>query len=102
MERLGERVFCKVGAEGVFCAALPEQGFGVAIKIDDGNNARAAEVAMAAVIESFVGLDEAEAAFMRGLSEATLRNWNGIEVGSLRATSALRLGLGAASGRASA
>jgi L-asparaginase II len=102
MEKLGERVFCKVGAEGVFCAALPEQGFGVAIKIDDGNNARAAEVAMAAVIESFVGLDEAEAAFMRGLSDATLRNWNGIEVGSLRATSALRLGLGAASARASA
>ena len=46
---LGERVFCKVGAEGVYCAALPERGLGVAIKIDDGNNARAAEVAMAAV-----------------------------------------------------
>ena len=26
MERLGERVFCKVGAEGVYCAALPEVG----------------------------------------------------------------------------
>src|SRR5690606_37651007 len=26
MQRLGERVFCKVGAEGVFCAALPEAG----------------------------------------------------------------------------
>ena len=61
MERLGERVFCKVGAEGVFCAALPERGLGVAIKIDDGNNARAAEVAMAAVIEAFVRLDDAEA-----------------------------------------
>ena len=41
MARLGERVFCKVGAEGVFCAALPQRGLGVAIKIDDGNNARA-------------------------------------------------------------
>ena len=51
MERLGERVFCKVGAEAVFCAALPERGLGVAIKIDDGNNARAAEVVMAALIE---------------------------------------------------
>jgi L-asparaginase II len=40
MERLGTRVFCKVGAEGVYCAALPEQGLGVAIKVDDGNNAR--------------------------------------------------------------
>ena len=90
MQRLGERVFCKVGAEGVFCAAFPERGFGVAIKIDDGNNARAAEVAMAAVVESCVALDDAEASFMRSLSDVTLRNWNGIEVGALRAGAELR------------
>ena len=90
MERLGARVFCKVGAEGVFCAALPERGLGVAIKIDDGNNARACEVVMAAVIESLVALTDDEAVFMRSLSELTLRNWNGIEVGQLRASMALR------------
>jgi L-asparaginase II len=90
MERLGERVFCKVGAEGVFCAALPQSGLGVAIKIDDGNNARAAEVAMAAVIESFVAMDDDEAALLRSLSDVTLRNWNGIEVGRLVAAPALR------------
>jgi len=90
MERLGERVFCKVGAEGVFCAALPERGLGVAIKVDDGNNARAAEVAMAAVIEALVALDDGEAALMRSLSDVTLRNWNGIDVGALRASDALR------------
>jgi L-asparaginase II len=50
MQRLGERVFCKVGAEGVHCAALPELGLGVAIKMDDGNTARAVEVVMAAVL----------------------------------------------------
>ena len=90
MEQLGERVFCKVGAEGVFCAALPGRGLGVAIKIDDGNNARACEVVMAAVIEAFVALDAAQASFMRTLSEATLTNWNGIEVGRLLAAPALR------------
>jgi L-asparaginase II len=90
MERLGERVFCKVGAEGVFCAALPERGLGVAIKIDDGNNARAAEVAMAATIEAFLDLDDDEAVSMRSLSDVRLRNWNGIEVGSLRAVAELR------------
>lgn len=95
MERLGERVFCKVGAEGVFCAALPALGLGVAIKIDDGNNARAAEVVMAAVIEAFVALDDTEATFMRSLSDATMKNWNGIEVGALRAAPLLRqLGTG--------
>ena len=90
MERLGERVFCKVGAEAVFCAAFPERGLGVAIKIDDGNNARAAEVAMAAVIEAFVALDAGEEGFMRELSDVTLSNWNGIEVGALRASEELR------------
>jgi len=93
MERLGERVFCKVGAEGVFCASLPEQGLGVAVKIDDGNNARAAEVVMAAVIEALVPLDDAEATFMRGLSDVRLSNWNGVEVGRLVASSVLRANL---------
>ena len=90
MERLGERVFCKVGAEAVYCAALPERGLGIAVKIDDGNNARAAEVVMAATIEALVVLDDGEAAFMRSLSAPTLRNWNGIEVGGLRASETLR------------
>jgi L-asparaginase II len=90
MTALGERVYCKVGAEGVFCAAFPERGIGVAIKIDDGNTARAAEVAMAATIEAFVDLDDEQASLLRGLSELTLRNWKGIEVGALRATGELR------------
>ena len=93
MQRLGERACIKVGAEGVYCAALPGQGLGVAIKIDDGNNARAAEVVMAAVIEACVRLDDDEAAFMRGLSTPRLLNWNGIEVGGLRASAVLREGL---------
>ena len=90
MQRLGERVFCKVGAEGMYCAALPDRGLGVAIKIDDGNNARAAEVAMAATIEALVALSDDEATFMRGFSDATLSNWNRIEVGAIRATRSLR------------
>jgi L-asparaginase II len=90
MERLGERVFCKVGAEGVYCASLPEQGLGVAIKIDDGNNARGAEVVMAAVIESLVRLERDEREFMHSLSDVSLKNWNGIEVGALKASAVLR------------
>lgn len=90
MELLGERVFCKVGAEGVFCASLPERGLGVAIKMDDGNNARACEVVMAAVIEALVTLDDAQAGVMRSLSELQLTNWNGIHVGQLRAAALLR------------
>jgi L-asparaginase II len=88
---LGERVFCKVGAEGVYCAALPESGLGVALKMDDGNNARACEVVMAALVEALVALDEkTEAPVLRRLSDAPLVNWNGVEVGRLRALQALR------------
>jgi L-asparaginase II len=92
IEHFGERVFCKVGAEAVYCAALPERGLGVAIKIDDGQT-RAAEAAMAAVVESALALDAGDAAFLRGLSDIMLRNWNGFEVGRLAATDALRTAL---------
>lgn len=92
MQHFGGRVFCKVGAEGVYCAALPEQGLGVAVKIDDGNNARAAEVAMAALLERLLPLDADPAgrALLGGLSAAVMTNWNGITVGGLRAAPALR------------
>ena len=83
-------VAAQVGAEGVFCAALPGRGLGVALKMDDGNTARAAEVAMAAVIEAFVALDDDEAILMRSLSDVSMHNWNRIEVGALRATTELR------------
>jgi L-asparaginase II len=90
MALLGERVFCKVGAEGMYCAALPGPGLGVAIKMDDGNTARACEVVMAAVIGALVALADGEAALLASLADAPLVNWNGIEVGRLRAAAALR------------
>jgi len=90
MQRLGERVFCKVGAEGVYCAALPELGLGLAIKIDDGNNARACEVVLAATVERLLPLVDDDRAFVHAMSDLTLSNWNGIEVGRLRAAEQLR------------
>jgi L-asparaginase II len=102
MQALGERVCCKVGAEGVYCAALPEVGLGVALKIDDGNTARACEVAMAALIEAWVPLrDDAERSLLASLSNLVLHNWRGLEVGRLSAHAALRL-LGPGAKRAAA
>ncbi len=91
MQALGERVFCKVGAEGMYCAAMPEAGLGVAIKVDDGNNSRACEVAMAALIEAFVLLPaDAERRLLAGLSDMALFNWRGLPVGRLAAHASLR------------
>jgi L-asparaginase II len=91
MERFGERVCCKVGAEGMHCAALPEAGLGIAIKMDDGNTARACEVAMAALLQAYVApQDEGQSEMLCTLSALPLRNWRGLEVGRLAAHESLR------------
>jgi L-asparaginase II len=88
MQLLGARAFVKTGAEGMFCGALPEQELGIAIKCDDGAG-RAAEVVMAAMIARFLPLDAGERAALARFLRPTLRNWNGFEVGALRATEEL-------------
>ena len=85
MQRLGERICCKVGAEGVYCASIPERGWGVALKMDDGNTSRAAEVAMAALMPFLLDLSEDDTAWVETLSNVSLRNWQGRLVGHLRA-----------------
>jgi L-asparaginase II len=88
MEHFGGRVLVKGGAEGVLCGALPEAGLGIAIKCDDGA-ARAAEVAMAALISRLLPLDAADRAALGPLMRPALRNWNGFEVGALRPSEVL-------------
>jgi L-asparaginase II len=86
------RVFVKVGAEGVYCGALPDLGLGVALKIDDGAS-RAAEVAMAAVIDAcLVGQGDAPPGFA-ALSAPTLRNRRDIAVGTVRPSAGLAAAL---------
>jgi L-asparaginase II len=51
------RLFVKFGAEGVYCAALPELGLGVALKCDDGEP-RGAETMMAAVADALLAPDD--------------------------------------------
>lgn len=89
MEALGSRVFVKTGAEGVHCAVLPEVGLGIAIKCDDGAK-RAAEVTMATLIRRLIPLEGKERAVVDALADQKLVNWNGIEVGEVRAAEALR------------
>ncbi len=88
MSLLGASAFTKSGAEGVFCAALPEVGLGLAVKADDGAG-RAAQVMIAALIRRFGGFDdEVDSRFARFVSPR-LSNWNGAEVGLLRPTGPL-------------
>jgi L-asparaginase II len=83
MSLLGPRAFTKSGAEGVFCAVLPEAGFGLAVKADDGAG-RAAQVMIAALIRRFGDLDEQTEARLAPFVSPRLSNWNGAGVGLLR------------------
>lgn len=85
MQTFGARIFAKTGAEGVYCAALPEQGVGIAVKCDDGAG-RAAEVMLAATL---LRLLPQERANLEPFVRPTMRNWNGIVVGRLQPTNAL-------------
>ena len=88
MEILRERAFVKVGAEGVYCAALPELGYGIALKAEDGHG-RAAEAMMAGLILRFLPLNDQERVAVEALAQPVFKNWNGIEVGSIRPTPVL-------------
>jgi len=89
MQALGMKAFTKTGAEGVHCAAFPEQGLGVAIKCDDGAR-RGAEVVMAALIRAFVPLSDQQRSLVEAYCDKPITNWNGIETGRLRAVASLK------------
>ena len=48
---------------------------------------------MAAALEALLPLSHEDRTFIHGLTDVALRNWNGIEVGALRATRELRRAL---------
>jgi L-asparaginase II len=87
MQALGPRVFSKGGAEGAYCAAIPELGYGIAVKCDDGAG-RAAQIATAALIGHFLGV--ADEPVVADLTRPTLTNWNGLEIGTAQPAGALR------------
>ncbi|MFZ9886093.1 MAG: asparaginase [Myxococcota bacterium] len=77
----------KVGAEGVYCAALPQAGLGVALKVESGDM-RAAPVALCAALADLeerlaLGL-EIFTATLADLAETPLRDTRGEIIGSLR------------------
>lgn len=87
MQAAPGRIFAKTGAEGVFCAAIPEQGLAIALKCEDGA-ARAADSMVAGILARFFADDGEVHARLMALANHTMRNWNGIEVGEVRLSQA--------------
>ncbi len=82
------RAFVKVGAEGVYCAAIPHAGLGVALKCDSGSS-EAAEISIASVLCALPVWTNAEREALLGFTSRPLRNRRNTEVGTLRRAPAL-------------
>ncbi len=84
MAQAGAAVVVKTGAEGVFTAALPRQGVGVALKIEDGAG-RAATVAIGAILRHLGALTETDCRALSEVLEPPVLNRAGEPVGRMRA-----------------
>jgi len=85
------RALVKTGAEGVFCAALPALGLGVALKCEDGAR-RGSEAMMTAILLRLGVLDAATARSIDRALPEPIVNWNGRLVGEVRAAGPLGSG----------
>ena len=83
MEIIGRKAVLKGGAEGVYTAALPTLGLGVALKAEDGAG-RAAEVAMGRVLHELKLLSAGEEKALADALTPPIRNRVGRETGRIR------------------
>ncbi len=91
MRAAGGRVFAKVGAEGYYCAGVPEQALGIALKVADGAR-RASEPALLAVLHGLAVLSTSELARLRDFAQPIVTNTRGETVGEVRARLSLMPG----------
>lgn len=83
-------VMVKIGADGVFCGALRNQGIGFALKIDDGN-LKVADVVIAALLNCMSKPNAHQSDVLNHYATQTLTNWRKIDVGKIVATDATQL-----------
>lgn len=81
-------IVTKIGAEAVHAIALPRQGWGVAIKVEDGSD-RALGPATVAVLAELGLIGSAERDRLGTIAERVLRNQAGLEVGDIRGVARL-------------
>lgn len=84
MATAGDRVFVKVGAEGVYAGGARDRGVGFAIKIEDGGR-RAVEVALIRLLADLEVLTATEVDALSNHAHPPVLNTRGEVVGELRA-----------------
>ncbi|MBO0345278.1 asparaginase [Roseibium sp. CAU 1637] len=80
------RVFVKTGAEGVFCASIPELELGIALKAEDGAT-RASEAMMGAVLEVLLpDRNEAQFDVLQRYTNPPIKTRRDVVAGEIRPT----------------
>ncbi len=79
----GGRLLAKEGAEGILCVAAPADGWGLAVKVEDGSR-RAVGPALMAVLDDLDLLTSDERRALATLAEPPLVSTTGETVGSVR------------------
>jgi L-asparaginase II len=80
----GGRLIGKLGAEGVYCVSVPEEGVGMAVKVEDGG-IRAGDSAAVRVLELFGLLEPDEVEALDGFRRSVIQNTLGEDVGEITA-----------------
>ena len=81
MQAAPGRIFVKTGAEGVYCAAVPELGLGIALKCDDGAGPRGGSGRRGGAGEAVRAGRRGAGGARRSRASRQLKNWNGIVSG---------------------
>jgi L-asparaginase II len=79
------RVIAKLGADGVYCLGLPEEGMGIAIKLDDGATGPQYNVAQS-LLEALEALPKGAKAMLEEYRDTPILNCKNLVTGYRRTT----------------
>ena len=82
IEETRGNVLAKIGAEGVHCAAILDQGIGIAVKVEDGSS-RAQYPALIEILRRYGALSEPIPARLVDFARPRIRNTRGETVGEV-------------------
>jgi len=83
MKATGRKLVVKDGTEGIFCVSVPEKGWGIALKIEDGHT-RALGPAVIEVLDQLGLLNEEEKGRLASHARRQLKNYRGEIIGEIR------------------
>ncbi len=89
MKLLGDRVICKIGAEGVYCVGIIGKAIGIALKVEDGNSRAVGPAVLEMLLQmKVISRDEIEQ--LKEYWNPPVLNNGGEKVGEIKAVFKMR------------